>query len=340
MVSREEKIKDWLRSAGFDRVGITSAEPLRQEGEYLERWIAAGHAGGMDYLKKNSAWRSDPGKFLGDARSVIVAAAHYAPPVEARGPIAGYALYRDYHEVFRQALEPAASALHELDSAARCRIAVDSSPLLECALAARAGLGWIGRSTNLITPDFGPHVMLGLIVTTLELVPDSPTENQACRECGQCAAACPTQALVAPYELDARKCISYLTIEKKGPFSLEEAKALGGWAFGCDLCMAACSARLDPGKGGRSEGLLRPGAPSLWGLDLEALLDLCEGGFKKVFRDTPLFRTGRSRLIRNILTAASNLDLPWVAARAVRHLEGGTEASREAARRSMERRPG
>lgn len=323
MNATEEKIKAVLLETGFDLVGIASALPMAGEDLRLRSWIESGHAGEMEYMKRNAGSRHDPGFLLPGARSAVVAACAYAPPSGPPGPVAAYALYRDYHLVFREAL---ARGVEVLDGAgARSRIAVDTAPLLERALARRAGLGWIGYSSNLITPEFGPFVQLGVILTSLELEPDGNETESSCEECGRCLEACPTGALREPYRLDARRCISYLTIEKKGPFTSGEAQSLNGWAFGCDLCTLSC--RKAPGRTSR---LL---SRKLEDLDLERLLDRCESGFKKGFKETPLLRCGRSRLVRNILSAGMNL--PWAAERAAAHLSGGTFASRDAARRAV-----
>lgn len=327
----EEEIKKALKAAGFDAVGLAPAEPLGDDGRRLMDWIGSGFMGEMQYLARNARTRSEPRSLLPGARSVIVAAAAYAPPERLQGPVAAYALYRDYHLALDDALLRGVEAIERLDGTARSRIVVDTSPLLERALARRAGLGWIGYSTNLITPSFGPFVLLGAIVTTLPLEPDEPLDGGACSECGRCIEACPTGALIEPYRLDARRCISYLTIEKKGPLDEGEAESLGGWAFGCDLCTAAC---MKDEEYQAPLGLLSPDA-ALRDQNLEGLLNLCEKGFKGTFQNTPLFRSGKSRLVRNILTAAGNRNLPWTKERAKPHLEGGTPASRKAARRAL-----
>lgn len=327
----EEDIKKALRAAGFDAVGLAPAESLGEDGRRFTDWIESGFMGGMRYLARNARDRSEPERLLPGARSVIVAAAAYEPPGRIRGPVAAYALYQDYHLALDVALRRGVEVIDRLDGTARSRVVVDTSPLLERALARRAGLGWIGYSTNLITPSFGPFVLLGAIVTTLPLEPDEPLDGGACSECGRCIEACPTGALVEPYRLDARRCISYLTIEKKGPLDEEEAESLGGWAFGCDLCTTAC---MKDEEYVAPSGLLSPNA-LLGDRNLEGLLDLCEKGFKGTFQNTPLLRCGKSRLVRNILTAAANQDLPWIGERAKPHLEGGTSVSRKAARRAL-----
>lgn len=342
-----EKIKSALADAGFDAVGVTSADPMTHDAARFGDWLKKGHAARMDYLRRDPSFRGDPGHLLPGARSVIVAAAA-CPPSKCRlsgargGPIASFGLYRDYHDLLFAALEKGEAAIAECDDNARCRLAVDASPILERALAVRAGLGRIGYSTNLLTPRYGPFVHLGLIVTTLPLAPDPSADpaDSLCESCGQCIKDCPTGALLEPRVLDANRCISYLTIEKKGPFTDWEANAIEGWAFGCDICSKACFKRKGQSPFPEGAGSLMRAHRYIETDDLEidglkTLLDLCEGGFKKSFRKTPMFRCGKGGLIRNILTAAKNLNLPWVSERAIPHLKGGTEASRDAAARAV-----
>ena len=247
--SSERTVKQRLFDAGFDRVGIASAEPLVEDRRRLDRWLAEGRCGEMAYLARNRELREAPGRFLPGARSVIVAAAAYPLKVPPRGPLAAYACCPDYHDVLREALTRGTEAVTRLDPDADCRVAVDSAPVFERALAVRAGLGRIGYSTNLVIPGLGSAVVLGVIVTTAMLAPDAPLDPGGCESCGACLSACPTGALSAPYAVDARKCISYLTIEKKGDFVEGEARSLKGWAFGCDHCTAACG---EAEGGGRS----------------------------------------------------------------------------------------
>ena len=292
-------------AAGFDLAGITSADPLAGDARRMADWTASGHAGGMEYLRKNASQRGDPQSLLEGARSVIVAGAAYGLLSRAQGPVASYALFYDYHRVFHEALMRCVEAVEEIDPSARCRVCVDSSPLLERAFAARAGIGSIGLSGMLVTPGFGPCVLLGFVLTTHAFEPDAPLSKAACSECGRCIEACPAGAVIAPRVLDARRCISYLTIEKKGRFTADEAASIRGWAFGCDCCVAVCMEEtgVNPHQSGR--GLLKP-VPGLEHADLDDLLRLCESGFKRSFKNTALFRTGKSRMIRNILSAVEN----------------------------------
>lgn len=337
MSSLKEKIKATLLDAGFDLVGFTTAEPLPRDGLHLETWLASGHAGAMNYLERAPVQRADPGAFLPGARSIVVVAAAYEP-LSGPGPLAAYAYYTDYHETMRIALQQGVDVITGADDATACRIAVDTAPLLERALARRAGLGWIGYSGNLITRDFGPHVHLGVIATTALLEPDPPdtAENASvCASCERCLEACPTGALNAPFTLDARACISYLTIEKRGPFTPEEARSIHGWAFGCDHCTASCLEGPSSFPMKKPAGLLIP-STALKEAGLKTLLDYCERGFKRNFKNTALLRCGKGGLIRNILCAARNQDEPWLSKRAEPYLREGTPASQWAAQYALD----
>jgi epoxyqueuosine reductase len=304
----KDTIKHELLEHGFDLAGIAAAEPLDDEFVRFEEWLARGSAAGMAFLEHRRAERRDPASLLEGARSVIVAAAAY-PPFSPPGPLAAYAACLDYHDVFRRRLEDVAARIGSLAPAVRCRAAVDTAPILERAYAARAGIGWIGQSTNLVTETFGPYVLLGEIITDLALEPDAPLEPR-CGECGRCIEACPTGALTAPYRLDSGRCISYLTIEKRGPFDAAEREMLAagrgetGRAFGCDLCLAACPHAEDFAAAHfQGTGRILSPIPELASADLDALKSLCEGGFKKAFGSTPVVRAGKTGLLRNLAAA-------------------------------------
>jgi len=324
--------------AGFDLVGVASAKPLQKDSSNLGNWLNLGYAAGMDYLNRNPAARGDPREFLPGAETVVVAAASYPWPGSRAGHLAAYAIPRDYHLVFRAALNECVSLIKAHDPVAECAIAVDSSPLLERALARRAGIGWIGYSTNLLTRDFGPSVLLCAIVTTMKIKTDRPLDQdlKPCADCKKCIEACPTGALASPYTLDSSRCISYLTIEKKGPFDDNEADSIGGSIFGCDRCTSACM-QNGGWKISSSPGPLFPPGVSADMTGLENLLNMCEEGFKRNFKETALYRTGKNRIIRNILTAAKNLDLPWVVKRAEKYIESPHPATRSAAERAVKK---
>lgn len=306
----KKAIEDKILKCGFDMVGVAAADPIPEDFARFDEWLRRGDAAGMDYLERRAPLRLDPATLLPGARSVIVAAAAYEPIVPP-GPLAAYSVRHDYHLVFRDALEQVVAHIESTSPTDRCRIVIDTAPLLERAFARRAGIGWIGQSTNLVTERFGPYVLLAEIVTTVDLEPDPPAPP-LCGECTRCLDACPTGALAAPFRLDARKCLSYLTIEKRGDFTAPERTLLGvgpssndrpavAQAFGCDLCLEVCPHAEDliAGKVAPKGHLFPPIEElSIAGLaDLEAF---CHAGFKKKFGKTPIVRAGRKGLLRNI----------------------------------------
>lgn len=308
----KQAIKTRILEAGFDLVGVAPGVPLAKDFSRFEEWLRHGHAGEMTYLTRDPVLRRDPAALLPGARSVIVAACAYEPVIPP-GPLAAYAVRTDYHVELRRALDEAVASFRERIPEVRWRVAVDTAPLLERAYAAHAGLGWIGRSANLVTERFGPYVLLAEIVTDLDLEPDA-LHPDLCGECGQCLDACPTGALAAPHVLDARRCISYLTIEKRGPFTKEEALWATGrtaagnrpenFAFGCDLCLAACPhAKALISGSARPAGKLVPTLSELAAADAATLEALCESGFKKTFGQTPVTRAGKKGLLRNLKAA-------------------------------------
>jgi len=306
----KKAIKEEISKCGFDAVGVATAEAIPDDFARFREWLRRGDAAGMDYLERHAPLRADPASLLEGARSVIVAAAAYDPIVPS-GPLAAYAVRPDYHSVFRAALEPVVARIESMAPKNRCRITVDTAPLLERAFAQRAGIGWIGRSTNLVTERFGPYVLLAEIITTVELEPDQPSAS-LCGECSNCVDACSTGALAAPYRLDARKCLSYLTIEKKGDFTAPEGtlfqtgtsrsgRPAAPRAFGCDLCLEVCphAEVLIAGKIA-PRGQLLPPIEELSRAAITDLEALCHAGFKKNFGTTPIVRAGKKGLLRNI----------------------------------------
>jgi epoxyqueuosine reductase len=239
-----QQIKSQAKSLGFDLVGITSARPS-EHAEYLRKWLDAGNAGTMTYLTQRFAERTDPTVYFPGAASIICVAKNYYFPLEEsadscdRGKIARYALGDDYHEHMKDQLHELADWLRTRDPAARTRCSVDTAPLLERELAARSGIGWIGKNTLVINPEIGSWILLGEILTTLELPPDEPATDH-CGSCTRCIDACPTGAITKPYELDARRCISYLTIEHRGDIPADLRLPIGDWLYGCDICQDVC----------------------------------------------------------------------------------------------------
>ncbi len=238
----------WGRDLGFEDVGITDTDLAAEEPKYA-RWLAAGRHGTMDYMARHGTARSRPAELVPGTIRVISVRMNYWPPVAAdpdatladreRAYVARYALGRDYHKVLRQRLQQLADRLATEVGPFGYRVFTDSAPVLEVALAAKAGLGWRGKHTLLLTRTMGSYFFLGELYTDLPLPPTAPVENH-CGTCTACIGACPTGAIVAPYELDARRCISYLTIELKGSIPEDLRPLIGNRVYGCDDCQLAC----------------------------------------------------------------------------------------------------
>jgi len=325
-------MKDAIRTRalelGFDDCRFTTAQPPESAPKF-ERWIAAGQHGDMAYLARNAPKRVEPQRVLDGARSVICLAASYsmqAPSSEFRvrgsvaardsansepgtqnskpGTVARYARFDDYHDVLGEQLKALAAFTDEVGGAGTRSLGyVDTGPLLERDLAQRAGVGFIGKHTNLISRRLGNWFFLAEILTTLELEPDAPERNR-CGNCTRCITACPTRAITAPFQLDARLCISYLTIELKGSIPVELRPAMGARIFGCDDCLEACPWN----KFAREGRLMREHARAdLQQPDLLELLALDDAGFKTRFAGTPVLRTKRRGLLRNVCVALGNV---------------------------------
>lgn len=244
-------VKRLAEGLGFERAGIARADRLERV-PYLERWLAMGRAGTMDYLHRNHAIRCDPRNLMEGAVSVIVMAMNYhqtAPPPpddgRPRGRVAMYAWGEDYHVEVKRRLHALADAMHEqIDEAFVTRCCVDTVPIIERELAAAAGVGWIGKNTLVLHEGLGSYFFLGEIVTTLDLSPDEPATDH-CGSCTRCLDACPTRAFPVPYEMDASRCISYLTIEHRSQIAPEFHEPMGDWVFGCDVCQQVCPYNRD-----------------------------------------------------------------------------------------------
>jgi epoxyqueuosine reductase len=239
------RVKAKARELGFDLIGIASAEPSRYR-EYFRQWLDDGQAGTMRYLADRFEERADPAKYFPGARSAICVAMNYfaelEPPApgDHRGRIARYALGDDYHQVIKDRLHQLADWLRAEAPAAQTRCAVDTAPVMEKELAARAGIGWQGKNTCVINERIGSWLLLGEVLTTLPLPSDEPAIDR-CGSCTRCIEACPTGAITAPYQLDARRCISYLTIEHRAnDIAPELTRATGDWLYGCDICQDVC----------------------------------------------------------------------------------------------------
>ena len=303
-------IKSRARELGLDACGITSAEPA-QRADFYRQWSAEGKNGEMAWLAREPDRRTDPRNVLPGARSMIVAGLNYwQPQPEGRGRIARYALGEDYHHVLLEKLETLA---REITAAgALAKVYVDTGPVLEKPLAERAGIGWQGKSTMLIHPKLGPWLLLGEIITTLELEPDAPMADH-CGSCSRCIDACPTGAITAPYQLDARRCIAYLTIELKGSIPEELRPLIGDRVYGCDECLDVCPWNRFARTTREARFLARMDEDD--GRDpLHALLEITQPEFKRRFAKSPILRVKRRGLLRNVCVVLGNIgtedDLP------------------------------
>jgi epoxyqueuosine reductase len=323
--SLTERVKGVARALGFDLVGVAPAEPSERT-RFLREWLARGYAGEMGFLARRADEREDPRRALPGARSVVMAALLYERGGEPDGAVARYARGDDYHEVLGSRLRSLEDALAPLAGrAVRARSYVDSGPLLERAHAARAGLGWIGKNTCLIHPELGSWLLLGAVLSDLELETDAP-EPDHCGSCRACLDACPTGAFPEPYVLDATRCLSYTTIELDGPIPEALRAAQGGRVFGCDVCQEVCPwnarprRRVPPDPLGLGERLApRPEwrAPTLgW------LLALGEDAWQRVTVRSAIRRARHRMLVRNALVAAGNCGDPALIPALERHARG------------------
>jgi epoxyqueuosine reductase len=303
-------VKDEARALGFDRVAIGPAT-APAHGAAFEAWLDAGYAGTMAYLARGREDRLDPARLLPGARGVVAVALSYKPAAgdpSWRG-VASYARGRDYHDVLRERLTALGGFLGQAaGDETRTRVAVDTSAVLERDLAARAGLGWIGKNTNLLAPDLGSLFFIGVVLTTAALEFDDALPDR-CGTCTACLDACPTRAFVAPYVLDARRCISYLTIEHRGDVDDALRPGIGEWLFGCDVCQDVCpwNAKASPSR----EPAFAPErpleSPGEW-------LSLTPEAFRARFRGSAMSRAKRAGLARNAALVLGNrgdrTDLP------------------------------
>ena len=306
-------IREHALALGFDAVGFAAAEIAPQARADLRAYLAKGLHGDMGWLAARSPERGDPRTLWPEARSVVVLGMNYGPEEDPmalleereRGTISVYARGRDYHDIVKSRLKTLARFIAG-KFATELKLFVDTAPVMEKPLAERGGIGWQGKHTNLVSRELGSWLFLGEIYLPLDLEPDAP-ETDHCGQCERCLTACPTGAFPAPYRLDARRCISYLTIEHKGPIAPELRPLMGNRIYGCDDCLAVCPwnkfarATREPGLRAR-EALKAP--------ELARLAELDDAAFRALFSGSPIKRIGRNRFLRNVLIAIGNSGEP------------------------------
>ncbi len=300
-------IRDRALAAGFDAVGF--ADAAHGAGADLAEFLALDYHGDMGWLAGTADRRASPTSLWPDAKGVVALAANYAPEDDAfealgdrgRGAISVYARGRDYHDVLKKRLRVLADWIHQTYDS-EVKLFVDTAPVMEKPVAERAGLGWQGKHTNLVSRRFGSWLFLAEIFTEVAFEPDTPSAD-LCGTCRRCLDACPTDAFPAPHRLDARRCISYLTIEHKGHIPAELRPRMGNRIYGCDDCLAACPWNKFAVPGAIEELLPRAG------LDAPLLAELAcldDSAFRRMFSGSPIKRTGRDRFVRNVLIAIGN----------------------------------
>ncbi|MGY6536585.1 MAG: tRNA epoxyqueuosine(34) reductase QueG [Pararhodobacter sp.] len=303
---------------GFAAMGVTRPDSIPQASARLQAFVQKGRHGQMAWMAERMHWRGDPAALWPGARSVIMLAETYTPAHDplallgerARGLVSAYAQGRDYHDLVKKRLKRLGRWLIG-QAGGEIKVFVDTAPVMEKPLAQAAGLGWQGKHTNLLSRDLGNWFFLGALFTTLELPPDN-AEEEHCGSCTACLDICPTRAFPAPFQLDAQRCISYLTIEHKGPVPPELRALMGNRIYGCDDCLAICpwnkfartahEVRYAPGAGQQANGLPAP--------DLAELAALDDAGFRARFAGSPIKRIGRDRFVRNVLYAIGNSGMP------------------------------
>ncbi len=304
-----ESVRARARDLGFDVVRFTRAEIAARTKADLKNFLIEGFHGDMAWLEANADRRADPHVLWPEVKTAVMVGLNYGPAVNPRdalkhtdrAAVSVYARNRDYHDILKKRLRQLASWMAS-ESGAEVKIFVDTAPVLEKPLAQQAGLGWQGKHTNLVSREFGSWLFLGEVFTTLEFESDEP-ESDHCGGCHKCLDVCPTNAFVAPYKLDARRCISYLTIEHKGPIPRDLRPLMGNRIYGCDDCLAVCPWNKFAQVTGESGFLQRAelSAPML-----KDLASLDDQSFRTVFAGSPIKRIGRGRFIRNVLIAIGN----------------------------------
>ena len=312
--AKSRLIRELVASIGFERCGVARAAPIGRSA-YLADWLKNGRAGSMDYLQRHFNMRADPSAILEGAQSVVVVALSYrqpaAPLIEgeagARGRVAMYAWGDDYHDVIQSKLAELVSRMRaKIEEPFEVRVCVDTAPILERELAAAAGIGWIGKNTLVLHHEIGSYFFLGAVVTTLELAPDEPLPDH-CGTCTACLDACPTQAFPEPYEMDASRCISYLTIEHRGDISKPFQKMMGDWVFGCDICQEVCPYNQDAPTTREPRFAIRPPGPQP---ALDDVLGWSADDYREQLHGSAMTRAKLDMLQRNARIAKENRQGP------------------------------
>jgi len=325
---------------GFDACRVTRPDAIPEAKGRLDRFLAEGRHGTMDWMERRVAWRGDPAALWPEARAVIMLAESYTPEADPlatlgqadHGTISAYARGRDYHDIVKKRLKRLGRWL--IDTAGgEIKVFVDTAPVMEKPLAEAAGLGWQGKHTNLLSRELGNWFFLGAIFTTLDLPPDAP-EAEHCGSCTACLDICPTGAFPAPFQLDARLCISYLTIEHAGPVPEHLRPALGNRIYGCDDCLAVCPWNKFARTAQESRYHARDDLAALALADLAALDD---AAFRVKFSGSPIKRIGANRFLRNVLYAIGNSGLASLIPAARAHLDAADPVVADAARWALAR---
>ena len=346
-----ERLRKEAHALGFDHLGITAAKHPKGTAENLRHFVESGYHGSMGWMAETLERRSDPKVLWEEARSVIVLAMNYGPEQDPMGNLANrqngnisvYARNRDYHDVIKGRLKTLANKLGAMvrHQAAQfdAKVFVDTAPVMEKPLAQSAGLGWQGKHTNLVSREIGSWFFLGSIFTNLDLAAEAgaTAETDHCGSCRNCLDVCPTQAFPAPYKLDARRCISYLTIEYDGPIPAEFRSAMGNRIYGCDDCLAVCPWNKFA-KVASEQKLATPQEPR--STDLADLLGLDDARFRQRFSGSPVKRIGRDRFIRNCLIAAGNSRSAALMPHVQAHLNGPSSVLRETAEWALQQLEG
>jgi len=336
----KDRLVSQARAEGFARVGLCRPDAVPQVPARLAAFVAEGWHGQMGWLAERMAWRGDPAQLWPEARTIVMLAEPYTPEDNPMAPLSDphvgtisvYARGRDYHDLVKKRLKRVARWL-VAEAGCEVKVFVDTAPVPEKALGQAAGLGWQGKHTNLLGRDLGNWFFLGAIYTTAEIPPDTP-ETDHCGSCRACLDICPTDAFPAPYRLDARRCISYLTIEHKGPVDEDLRAQMGNRIYGCDDCLAVCpwnkfAAEARESRYAAREGLDAP--------PLRELARLDDASFRARFSGSPIKRIGRDRFVRNVLYAIGNSGDPALRDAAQALLDDPDPAVRDAARWAVAR---